>query len=186
MTALAPFTPKGDLPEWRLVYDRIVNLNVGDTITYDDLAAILGRPFTTARGPMYRAASELLHAHQRAIDNIPGVGYRIVAAAEHEQLSRRQHKAARRRLRRSRDLLTNTDRNQLTPEERERFDRLELQLARQIDFTRRLDGRLSKVEAAIKENRQEQAASAQKVEELSEQVQRLEAALDRRAEGNAA
>lgn len=104
---LAPFEPKGDVPEWRLIYDELRKLNVGDEITYRELSAALERPFVKNRNPLYRAADELLHADRRALETVRGRGYRIAAAESHGILARRQIKFSRRRLRKGRALVEN-------------------------------------------------------------------------------
>ncbi|HEX2578661.1 MAG TPA: hypothetical protein VHK88_20120 [Aquihabitans sp.] len=174
------FEPKGEVAEWRLVYDHLVGLKVGDIITYDRLSGILGREFLHGRGPFHRANRELLATHRLGLVNVKGVGYRVVTAAEHEDAARGQHRSARRRLRRAKEWIEHTDRADLTPEVRSRFDQLEEHLSRQIDFTRRLDGRLKKAEQAIAEVREQQADSAGDVEAVGAKVDRLMEALTRR------
>ena len=170
------FEPKGDVAEWQLVYNAIVNLDVGDTITYEQLDGILGRDFRQARGPFHKANKELLAEHQRGLLNVKNVGYRVVPAEEHERAGRDQHRYAKRRLRASKHWLSNTDRSELAPEVAERFDRIEQSLDRQIDFTKRLDKRVQRVEKALEASRSEQQETA---EETSSRLDKLADALKR-------
>lgn len=105
MAMVVPFQPKGERPEWQLVYDELRKLDVGDEITYRELSAVLERPFGKNRGPLYRAAQELLHADRRALETVRGRGYRVAAAETHGRLARRQVKFSRRRLRKGRELV---------------------------------------------------------------------------------
>ena len=170
------FEPKGDLAEWQLIYNHISTLNVGDTVTYDKLTELLDREFKTARGPFHKANRELLANHKRGMLNVKNVGYRVVPAEEHENAARDQHKYAKRRLRASKHWLANTDRAELPPEVAERFDRIEGSLDRQIDFTRRIDKRVQRVEKALEASRSEAADQAQ---ETSDRLAKLTDALKR-------
>lgn len=170
------FEPKGDVAEWQLVYDHIATLDVGDVVTYEKLSELLDREFKTARGPFHKANKELLAEHKRGLLNVKNVGYRVVSAIEHESAARDQHKYAKRRLRASKHWLTNTDRGELPPEVAERFDRIEQSMDRQIDFTRRLDKRVQRVEKALEASRSETADQAQ---ETSDRLEKLTEALKR-------
>lgn len=170
------FEPKGDVAEWQLVYDRLSTLAVGDVITYDELTLLLGRDFLQARGPFHKANKRLLEEHSRGLLNVKNVGYRVVTAAEHEMAARDQHRFAKRRLTTAKRWVRNTDRAELEPEVAERFDRLEESLGRQIDFTRRLDKRVARVEKAIKESRNE---NEERADATAERLTKLMAALER-------
>lgn len=170
------FEPKGDVAEWRLVYDHIATLKIGEVVAYEKLTELLGREFKEARGPFHKANRELLARHKRGMLNVKNVGYRVVPAKEHERAARDQHKYAKRRLRASKHWLANTDRGELEPEVAERFDRIESQLDRQIDFTRRLDKRVERVEKALQASRSEAADQAQ---ETSDRLSKLTEALKR-------
>ncbi len=154
------FEPKGEVAEWRVLFDHLSTLKVGDLVTYDELSTLLGRDFLVARGPFHQANQRLLAAHKRGMVNVRNTGYRVVAAVEHEDVARDQHRFAKRRLRKSKHWLANTNREELPPEVVERFDQLEQTLDRQIDFTRRLDRRVAKVEKALEASRSELAGQA--------------------------
>jgi uncharacterized membrane protein YccC len=170
------FEPKGDVAEWQLIYDTIKPLQIGDVITYDELTEALGRDFRTARGPFHKANRELLTDEKRGLLNLRNVGYRVVTAEEHEGAAKAQHRFAKRRLRQSKHWLKNTDRSDLTPEVAARFDRLESTLDRQIDFTRRLDQRVARVEKALEASRSE---AQDHTEEISKRLVKLTEALQR-------
>ena len=170
------FEPKGDVAEWQLVYNHIETLDVGDIVTYEKLSELLGREFKTARGPFHKANRQLLSKHKRGMLNVKNVGYRVVTAEEHELAARDQHKYAKRRMRASKHWLANTDRSELAPEVAERFDRIEGQLDRQIDFTRRLDKRVERVEKALDASRSEAGDQAR---ETSDRLTKLTEALKR-------
>lgn len=95
------FQPKGDVAEWRVVYDHLTTLKVGDVVTYEHLSELLERDFLAARGPFHKANKALLDSHKRGMVNVKNTGYRVVTAAEHEAVARDQHRFAKRRLRKS-------------------------------------------------------------------------------------
>jgi len=168
----ALFTPKGDVAEWRMVADALDALDIGDTLTYDELSDLLGRDFLTSRTPIYAATKWLERERRRTVDNVANVGYRIVEAAEHLDLGKRHHKKARRQMRRTIDRLASADRNLLDAEQVARIDSIEGTVRQQADVIRRIDKRVSKVEAA-------QATTVQQVDEHAERLARLEEALQR-------
>jgi hypothetical protein len=174
-TAFQIKDPSG-IPEWRRVYDVLQPLNVGDTITYDELSDALGRPFDSARGPFYRANTELLEHDRRGLLNVKNVGYRVITAAEHDVPAMSKHRTARRSLRKARSWIQNADRAHLTPDVAERFDRIEVSLRRQEDMTRRLDQRVTKVETALQKSRREQVEHQT---ETDERLSKLQDALSR-------
>jgi len=158
--------------QWRIVYDAVAALNIGDTVTYEQLSEMLGRPFADDRGPIYRAMTELERENRRTLDVVPRVGYRVVDAPEHEKLARRHHKRSRRQLKKAHSKLASADRARLTPEERAKFDALELTVSRHEDMIRRLDSRVEKHETAIKDNRRTTKELEARVDELAERLAR--------------
>jgi hypothetical protein len=120
------FEAKDGTPEWEKIYQALVPKKVGELVDYAELSDALGRDFLAARGPLTRAADELLRVNQRALENVRGAGYRVVQAREHETLARRQQRSARRRSRKAHELVQHVDRSGLTPEEISRFQRLEM------------------------------------------------------------
>ena len=143
------FETKGDLPEWRLIYDHAKTLDVGQTITYEVLDGILGRDFATGRSPIYRAMRELEDENSRTLVNVPNIGYRVAEAIEHEDLAKLHHKKSRRSIRRAASKLHSADRTRLTREQARRFDDMQAQLDQQAHMLRRVDGRVTKVDNRV-------------------------------------
>ena len=140
------FKPKGDVPEWRKVYDVLVEKGVDEVVTYEELDAALGRPFNHDRAPVYRATKELLAVHKRGTVNERSVGYRIARANEHASLAVKQRTRARRAIGKGVKIIDGTDRSKLTPSERKRLDDLEMNMRAQADMLRRTEQRVSVVE----------------------------------------
>ena len=123
MTVGAAFQAKGDEPEWRLIYSRLLDTaEFGDVITYDDLDSALGRPFRDNRAPLYRARTEMGDTRRRWLEPVPGVGYRIIEASEHLQAAAKRKRRAQRQLRQMVHIGEVTDLTRLTPEQLATFD----------------------------------------------------------------
>ncbi|MEV4672685.1 hypothetical protein AB0K34_13605 [Actinomadura sp. NPDC049382] len=173
---MKPFEPKGDLPEWQLIYQRVSTLDEGTVLTYDDLDEILGRDFRSDRSPIYRCITELEKADHRTLATVRGSGYRIAAANEHERLAVGHHHRSRRQMRKAVSKAASADRSKLTPEERKRIDGLEMSLRQHADMIRRLEARDEQRQAEIKALRRDTSAD---VAEISERVDRLTELLER-------
>lgn len=119
----APFQPKGDLPEWRLIYDRLLeHADFGDVITYTQLDEVLGREFEENRSPLYKAREHLGEMRRRWIEPVPRVGYRVIEAREHLLAAQQRKRRARRQLRAMVKIAEVTDLARLTPAELASFD----------------------------------------------------------------
>lgn len=164
------FTPRGDVAEWRLIYDAARQLDTGDTLTYEDLDALLGRDLKGDRNPIYRAMRELETADQRTLTCVTNVGYRVAAANEHEGLAKHHHKKSRRQIRKAVSKAASANRADLTQDERQRIDAMEMTLRRHADMIRRLDVRDQERAAEIRQLRREKNED---VAELSDKVDRL-------------
>ena len=118
-----PFQPKGDFPEWRIIYDQLlIDADFGTVITYEQLDDALGRVFLDNRSPIYRARMHLGEMRQRWIESVPGVGYRVIEAGEHIHAAQRHKRRAKRQLGLMVKVAEVTDLSRLTPEELMRFD----------------------------------------------------------------
>ena len=170
------FTPKGDVAEWRMLYDRIRSLDIGGILTYEDMDEILGRDFKEDRGPIYRCAKELEDNDHRTLAAVRNVGYRIVEPREHAQLATHHHRKSRRQLGKAVGKAASADRSKLTADERQRIDGLEMSLRRHADMIRRLDERTAKQADELKALRREKDGD---VASLSERVDRLASLLER-------
>lgn len=147
-----PFQPKGDVAEWRMVYDHARTLNPGDLITYTELAAILGRPDDEPdklRGPVYRAAKELQRNDLRTFINVKCEGYRIAYPNEHGVLACTHKDKSRTQIGKAIGILRGTDKNGLDAEERKQHDRIESTVLRIDDAVRQIDRRTEKVQQAL-------------------------------------
>lgn len=170
------FRPKGDQPEWRLIYDEFRKHGPGDVVTYQRLTQVLGRDFLASRVPLQRAVKELENADHRTLVCERGTGYRIAAAAEHEQLVHVHSRRSRRQLAKAVAKARSANRAELTFDQARRLDNLEVHLSQHAGMLRRLDARDRQRAAEIKQLRRDTSGD---IAGLSDQVTRLTDALKR-------
>lgn len=120
---LTAFHPKGDVPEWRIIYDRLLtNADFGDLISYAALSHALGREFRRNRTPLYRARTELGSLRHRWLEAVPGRGYRVIEAREHLMVAAGHKRRARRQLTLMKRVADVTDLSRLTADELATYD----------------------------------------------------------------
>ncbi|WP_435109766.1 helix-turn-helix domain-containing protein [Nocardiopsis synnemataformans] len=170
------FEPKGERPEWQMIYDHVVLLAPGDVFTHGELDQLLGRDFRSSRSPIYDAMRRLEQSNQRTLATVVGVGYRVASASEHEGLARSHQKRSRRQLGKAVSKASSADRSALAPQERQRIDALEMSLRQQADMIQRLDTRTAKQAEELKKLRRE---TSEDVAEVSAKVDRIAELLDK-------
>lgn len=177
-----PFTPKGDEPEWQMIYDHLITLDVGDKVTYGTLSALLERPFGDNRAPYYAAVRRLQQSRKKTLKNIPGVGYIVVEPKEHLDLAHNHVRRSHRQLRMAGERLE-VDRSQLDPTTRQKFEALSLHLKRTRTVVMGLNRRTVDNEEAMAEIRKQTQATRRQVSEdvasLSDKFDQLQDALRR-------
>lgn len=171
------FETRGDRAQWLVIFEAIAQMQPGDVIKDVDLFALLpDAPEASVRSAFMRAMKEAEAELSRSFCRVRTVGYRMVAANEHEGLARGHHRRAKRQLKTARRKATSADRSLLTREERARIDAVELNLSRQIEMTARLESRMARVEDELKAARRQQSSESA---ELSERVDKLASLLER-------
>lgn len=147
-----PFQPKGDVAEWRMVYDHARTLQPGDLITYTELAAILGRDEVDPdkmRGPVRRAKKELRKRDRRTFVCVHTEGYRIAHPTEHADLAQLHGRKADRQIDEAIAESGAADRNLLTPEQAAQIDAIEMTNRRIKDAVKQINRRTEKIDKAV-------------------------------------
>lgn len=181
----APFEPIGKQARWRTVYEIIAAKPMNGMVAYDELGDALGLDPLDERGliqqAVHRAAREHEKLDKRAIDVIPGKGYRVVEPAEHLDLARRHQRKSSRSLARGHSKAVNVDLNGLEPQVRAALEVVGHAFRLQMDFNRRLDVRQSKLEETVRDiadsQRHDRKRTDEEVAELRERLARLESQL---------
>jgi hypothetical protein len=148
-----PFAPKGDLPEWRVIYDLLLeDADFDDLISYDDLDQALGRDFRSQRGPLYRARTELGAQRHRWLEAVPNKGYRVIQAREHLRVAHGHKQRARTQYRAMMTVGAATDLARLTPDELEAFDAQTRINATLFAIVTSHEQRLGRIEETLRQN----------------------------------
>lgn len=149
---MAAFTAKGEAAEWRLIYEAIREMAVGEVIRYDALDEVLGRSFTdegAKRNPLERARRELEEVDHRTLATVRGVGYRVVEAREHMVLARGHQIRSARQTKRAKEKLDSANLAALTDLERRRHEEMSTQVAKLLSEQRRTNRRLADLERLL-------------------------------------
>lgn len=169
------FTPKraDGKAEWRVVYELLLPPPIGREVTFDELCEALGRPRDDLR-PVYRAvtraARELRRFHQRSVESVSGMGYRVLHPREHELQARRYHRASQRRLTTGLEVVKATDMALLTDQERGRAVSLAVVLHTMCAEIDRLDARQRRTETMVAKLENE---TSQRLSAAEEQMSRI-------------
>lgn len=161
------FKPKGDTAQWRTVYDVFIAAPTGKTITYATLGKALHMDPVKERpriqAAVRKAAERLLKLNEKAIEVVPGEGYRLVSASRQITLAGQQIERASSSLDRGKELTTYIALNDLNQQERQIVQTMALGFAQVAAWARQIgsrvddhEDRLADVEAElqrIRENR---------------------------------
>lgn len=171
------FQPIGDRARWRICYDVLKQHDIGDIIRYETVQRALddGAGIEEVQQSVRRASLEFLEADHRALDNVPGEGYRVVHAEEHLELARRDQRRSHKALARGHSLVVHADMNLIDdPLIRQSFGRVAQAFQLQMEFNRRMDVRQEELEAAITLVHVQSEKTAEEVAELKARLARIE------------
>lgn len=164
-----PFKPKGDTARWRTIHDLFLRTPVGETLEYQAVAEALDLDPDTDRARIQNAARQarekLLTQHQRAVEVIPDIGYKIVPAVQQIPLAGKQVERASNALDRGRELTSNVRLDELSEGERRVVHSMTMAFSQVAEWARQItnrvdshEDRLADIEAElarIKTDRQE-------------------------------
>lgn len=160
------FQPKGETAQWRVVYDLLSAADLGEVVTYEDMAKALGM---TPKRDRYRiqaaarkAGEKLLTSDDRAVEVVTNEGYRIVSAKRQIALAGNQIERASSSLDRGKDLATHVRLDELSEAERQIMHAMALGFAQVGEWARQIgrrvdnhDDRIADIEAELARLRKE-------------------------------
>lgn len=155
MTDKIPFEPIGPIARWRVVYDLLRPLEVGQVLTYDAIGEALSLDASTVEDrhviqmAARRALKELLNIDHRASKAVTNVGYRVALPEEHITLAKDRNKRAGRQIVTGHAVATKVDLNGMDPQARTALEMLALGFARQGEINRRVLAKQEKHDEAI-------------------------------------
>lgn len=146
-----PFQTKGELPEWRMIYEKLLaQADFGAVITYDELDEVLGRSFDANRSPIQKARRMLAEWRKRQLVCVPTIGYRVVEAREHLDVAADYQRRGHRQLQRMTRVIESTPVEYLTPAERLLYDRQSIIAFTQVAFMIETNRRFERHEAILR------------------------------------
>lgn len=160
-------------PKWSFIYAELKKLTVNDVMTNEQIESLTGLSIDAARGYFYRAVREFEVQQQRTVESIRGVGYRVVAANEHERLVRKDILTMRRKGRRAYSKTINVRRADLTQDERQRLEGQSLKLKQLEEMHQRLATRQARFEQVQKDNHREMKETSAAIAERVEKLERM-------------
>ena len=102
--------PSTTQARWRVLHDVVRQAAYGRSYSYAELNALAGvTDIRTERWILLRTRTELLRHDQRYLDNVRGVGYRIVRAGEHLDVAHAYRRRSMRQAGKSVKVLEATD-----------------------------------------------------------------------------
>lgn len=163
---MVPFTPKGEVAQWRIVYRILQAAPVGEVVRYERLAEALDVDPKADRYRIQNAARQagkhMLQQDDRAVEAVPDEGYRVVPATRQIALASGQIERATSALDKGRDLATNIRRDELSNQEQQIIQTMALGFAQVAEWARQIgrrvedhEGRLSDIEAELQRIREE-------------------------------
>lgn len=147
--------------EITVVYDRLKQMQPGDTVNHDELMALLG---TNNKHRLYAAvlgaAKRLRARDQRSVGSVRGVGYRMLYAKEHEEQAHHHQRKGRRQVGTAVNVMRSVDMSALSPAEQSwarkvtagmmilatALDHQAAKIASHDDMIRELQARVDKLE----------------------------------------
>lgn len=163
---MTPFAPKGEIAQWRIVYRMLQQADIGQTISYEELAEALDLDSKADRHRIQdatrKAAKQFLTVDDRAIEVVPNIGYRLVPAVRQIPMAGQQVDRAGKALDRGRALTTHVRMEELSEQERQIVNTMALGFAQVAEWARQIgrrvenhEDRLADVEAELRRLREE-------------------------------
>lgn len=142
------FLPKHEQSEWAMLYG-ICPKKAGEILRYTDIATLLGRPFPSlshSYSPIERVRRELEQQDHLTVEAVTNVGYRIIAPNEHERRASWYHRGGKRKIKRALSVIRATKREDLSNEQQQRIDNIEMCLAHQQQAIKRIDAKVEQID----------------------------------------
>jgi hypothetical protein len=182
---MSPFVPSGRQARWKTIYDLLTTKQVGELLSYVEMAEVLRLNPVKERSviqlAMRRAAREFEVVNKHAVSVVVNEGYRIVEYQEHLKLAQQHQRKSGKALARGQSKVVNVDFQQIDTETRKAFEIFAAAFAAQADFMRRMDVRQANLEQAVLAVTQRTEEQLQRtdgeINQLQERLRKLEQTL---------
>lgn len=172
------FRPKGHTARWKIIYEQLMKLNIGDTLTYEDMGRALGLDHVAERvkiqGALHQAIPHFEEDARRAVDRVTNVGYRVVGPKDQLRLVHSQQGRAHFALQRASSLAKNVDLTHADQQTRKAFEVVGLVLGAQMELASRMEARADRIEKVLEAVVGTQVESNTSMENLEARLARLE------------
>lgn len=172
------FEQRGEKSQRVMVLEVLSSVPYGETVPYERLSEVMGgADVQTVQAAVNRAKRALEAEHDRAVEAVRGVGYRVVEPREQQRLALAHQRKSRRSLVRARSKVAHVDLSALTEGERAAFTLAATALAAQLDFARRADLRYAskaKVDEFMSEQSRKSERTDAELDEVKARMERLE------------
>lgn len=115
------FEPKNEKPLWQMLHERLVEYEVNEVITFDEITEALGQDAQTSRTAIYRAAKELLKTNNRYLEAVRNVGYKVIDGMDIVDVADFRHTKAKRQIKRASFELKGIATVRLSPDDKKRL-----------------------------------------------------------------
>jgi hypothetical protein len=165
------FEPKGEKPEWLMVFDAIKDRQDGAVVRYEELQHILGRDVREGRSPIYRATKELERERGVTLRAVKNRGYLLCLPEQNLPIAYDRVKRSRRQVAKGVHTIANTRRSKLSPEDAQKADNmtqwLKIELRRLKISQRRLERNL---EREATERKERDAELESKIHDMQHEI----------------
>lgn len=161
-------------PQWRVVYDRLVIMEIDDVVSYEELQTLCpDMEFSAVRALFFQAKRHVLRDRQRAFENVRNVGYRMVHPRDQGRLATRHERKARRQATKALDLVTEVEYTMLSQAERRQISDLEKHYRDLKRFMKQLSQKHDRLEQRVSVTEKDQGLVVDRTEELAAQVAKI-------------
>lgn len=166
------FEPVGDQPQWCAIYNVFTSVDIDELVTYDELSEAAGFDVQQRRSALYTAQRHLEEDCHRTLACVPGKGYRVAQAREHERLATNHQRRARRQVVKARRRVSSANRADLDQVQRDRLDLMASHLDRHEQMLRTHSRRIDTMDEARKQQHRRSQADIAALNARLEMVER--------------
>ena len=173
-----PFESIGEKARWRVVYEKLITMSVGDVLTYDRMADLLDLDPRDDRHSMQmavrRAAQQFLQDDSRALEAVRGIGYEIVAPEDQLRLAKQHNVRAGTQIAMAQALVVCVDLSEVQQAVRDGFEMMALGFSQQDEINRAQQRKNTAMMRALSTASTKQERTQEEVDLLQNRLAQLE------------
>lgn len=177
-----PFESIGEKARWKILYAKLITMNVGDVLTYSLMAELLDLDPDDDRHLMQtairRASQQFLQDDSRALEAVRGIGYEIVAPEDQLRLAKQHNVRAGNQITMARTLVVCVDLSEVQQAVRDGFEMMALGFSQQDEINRTQQRKNTAMMRALSMTSTKQERTQEEVDELQSRLAQLEKKLN--------